>query len=572
MPTPTEEIKSKLDVVDFLRGYLEVHPAGKNFKARCPFHKEKTPSFMISPDRQTWHCFGCALGGDIFEFIMRYENLEFSEALAVLADKAGVQLRRLSPADQKQFGVLYDLNEAAALFFIKSLPGSPGEEYLSGRKLAKGTIEEFRLGFAPTHNDALLVHLVREEGFNVEDIERAGLVLRSERRTYFDRFRGRVMFPIANHLGKTVGFTGRILPQFDTGKTGKYVNSPETAIFNKSHVLYGLHKAREFIHNEKTALLVEGQMDFLMSWQDGVRNVVATSGTSLTPDHLKVLKRHAEKLVVSFDNDEAGLAAGERALDMAMANDFDVRVLRVREGKDPADVVEKSPGRLGELVKNAVPAPEFYFERYLGSIKGKDIGELKRGIRAVLQKIKNIGSVIEQAHWLRELSHKTGFEERVLVEEMAKLKSQTSKEKFGGDSAEVSESKRTRQELLSEHVLSLVMWRNELIPHFESHAQYLPVDYGKIYDMIRGIITTPKEGRLQELFALISLRSGLESSNIKSEDVNMEFEILKKELHRESFKERRANLLREIKEAERRGEDGKVAALLAEFQKFSKEI
>lgn len=570
MPTPAEEIKSKLDIVDFLRGYLEVLPAGKNFKARCPFHKEKTPSFMISPDRQTWHCFGCALGGDAFEFLMRYEHLEFSEALKVLADKAGVPLRRISPQDQKQFGVLYDLNEAAADFYAQALSRSPGEEYILKRKLSKETAEEFRLGFAPNANDLLMVHLVKK-GFDIGDIGRAGLIGRTERGTYFDRFRGRVMFPIMSHLGKVVGFTGRILPQFDNGNTGKYVNSPETPIFNKSHILYGLHKSREFVHNTRTALLVEGQMDFLMSWQDGVKNVVATSGTALTPDHLKVLKRHAEKIVVSFDNDEAGLAAGERALDMALANDFEVRVLRMREGKDPADVVEKTPGTLAELVKHAVPAVEFYFEKYLIASPG-EIGEYKKGVRAVLLKIKVMPSAIEQAHWLRELAHKTGFEERILVEEMGKLKSQAIERKPGEEPVNVPAPKYSRRELLAERLLSLVMWQNHFLEPLADYASYLPVDYGKIYDIIKGIIKTPEDERLQELLARISLRSGLESSNIKQEDIEMEFNALMGELHREFVKEKRAQLLRDIKEVERKGDEAKLAALLAELQKFSKEI
>lgn len=568
MPTPTEEIKSKLDVVDFLRGYLEVLPAGKNFKARCPFHKEKTPSFMISPDRQTWHCFGCALGGDVFEFIMRYENLEFSEALAVLADKAGVQLRRLSPTDQRQFGVLYDINEAAAQYFQKMLPGSAGEDYLFGRNLKKETIEDFRVGFAPPANDSLAVHLVRE-GFNIEDVGRAGLIGKSERGTYYDRFRGRIMFPILNHLGKTVGFTGRILPQFDTGNLGKYVNSPETPVFNKSHVLYGLHKSREFIHVDKIVLLVEGQMDLLMSWQDGVKNVVATSGTALTPDHLKALKRHAEKIVVSFDNDEAGLAAGERALDLAMFNDFDVKVLRIREGKDPADVVEKTPGALAGLMKDAVPAMEFYFEKYLPQ-SSKDIGEMKKGIRAVLMKIRNISSVVEQAHWIKELSHKAGFDEKVLVEEMAKLKSGVTERKISEDIPQNSAGKLKRSELLSERILSFVVWKNELLEKLGECADYMPLEYRKICDIVRGINESPREGKLAELLTLISLRSGLESSNLKNEDIEKEFELLKSELRKEYLKEKKHTLLREIKEAELSGDDDKLVVLLAEFHKVSK--
>lgn len=578
MPSPTEEIKSKLDIVEFLRGYLEVTPAGKNFKARCPFHKEKTPSFMISPDRQTWHCFGCALGGDIFEFVMRYEHFEFSEALKVLADKAGVELRRVSPSDQKQFGILYDINESAAKYFEEQLKQSEvAQAYLVGRSFRGETALEFRVGFAPNVNDGLMVCLVKQ-GYDVRDVERAGLVGKSDRGTYFDRFRGRVMFPIFNHLGKIVGFTGRILPVFDTGNMGKYINSPETPIFLKSHVLYGLHKSREAIHSEHTALLVEGQMDFLMSWQDGVKNVVATSGTALTPDHLKVLKRHADKLVVSFDNDEAGIAAGERAIDMAMQGDFEVRVLTIHEGKDPADVVVAHPGKLAELVKSAVPAMRYYFDKYLAAVPKNEIGQYKRAMRAVLAKIKTLPSGVEQAHWLKELSGYSGFDEKILREEMANLKASAPKEKQPEvPTPELPKKPLTRIALVAERLLGLVTMKDGLKEKLAESADYLPLDYREICGILSGLTPRAPEGSSAcptvagaELVSLISMRAGLEYANLPQEEYENEFQKLKSELKKEYFKEKSAVLLRRIKEAEYKGKHDEVEVLLAEFQKIPK--
>jgi DNA primase len=277
MASVIEEIKEKLDLVSFLRGYLEIKPAGKNFKANCPFHQEKTPSFMISPERRMWHCFGCGEGGDIFRFLMKYENLEFYEALKVLAEKAGIELKRVSPAEQRQFGVLYDINEAAAEFFRENLNRSaPARDYLKNRGIKDETAEKFNLGFASPGFEDLTVFLINR-GFEMGDLSRSGMTIRNERGKYFDRFRGRLMFPLLNSFGKTVGFSGRILPQFDNGETAKYLNSPETPIFSKSRIIYGLSRAKEAIREKGFVLLVEGQMDVVLAHQDGVENAVATS-------------------------------------------------------------------------------------------------------------------------------------------------------------------------------------------------------------------------------------------------------------------------------------------------------
>ena len=261
-----QDIKDKIDLLDFLRGYVELRPAGKNFKALCPFHKEKTPSFMVSPDRQSWHCFGaCNEGGDVIKFLMKHENIEFFEALKILAEKAGVELGGYAH-DQRQFDALYAINAAAAEFFSDILAreeAAPVLRYLYERGLTDETIKTFRLGLAPTASDGFN-RVLTKKGFGITDIERAGLVFKTERGTYWDRFRGRIMFPIANHFGKVVGFTGRILPNpsnpelVEGPAVAKYVNSPETPIFQKSKLLYGFYKTKEAIRETKYAVLVAG--------------------------------------------------------------------------------------------------------------------------------------------------------------------------------------------------------------------------------------------------------------------------------------------------------------------------
>ncbi len=579
MTSPVQEIKDRLDIVEFIRSYLPLQPAGKNFKAPCPFHKERTPSFIVSPERQTWHCFGaCSEGGDIFKFLMKHDNLEFYEALKVLAEKAGVELKRISPADQKQFGVLYDINNSAKDFFISQLAEKAGEEalrYLTDRGLKRETIAEFELGFAPNNPDVLSRNLINL-GYDIKDIERAGLIFKTERGSYIDRFRGRIMFPIHNHFGKVVGFSGRILPRFDTGETGKYVNSPETPIFSKSRILYGFHKTKKEILAQKSAVLVEGQMDFLMAWQDGVKNAAATSGTALTIEHLKTLRRLADSLVFCFDNDEAGLKAAERSIDSANALDFNVNLLILKDYKDPAEAVQKSPGTLVELIKKAKSAMEFYFDRHLQTVESREnIGDFKKGIRIVLAKIKNLASAVERAHWLKELSIKTGVKEEALAEEMEQLKSANWS---NSESVNLKTSKLinqstnqliSRRELIAQRLLSLILVKENLSSLLKDYIEYLPENYKIIYDVLIQKKETG-DGGSDELMNLISLRATFETQGADEEKLNKEFHELLKHLKLEYCNERKRVLSKIIKEAEKNGDEKRLAEVLKEFDQISK--
>lgn len=559
----TQEIKSKLDIAEFLRGYITLIPAGKNFKAVCPFHKEKTPSFMVSPDRQTWHCFGsCNTGGDIFTFLMRYENIEFFEALKVLAEKAGIELKRADPAEQRQFGVLYDINNIAKNFFMDGLRASKTAlTYIEKRGLKPETLHEFEIGFAPNKPDALTLHLIHK-GVNVIDIERSGVAFKADRGGYMDRFRGRIMFPIANHFGKTVGFTGRVLPEFDTGTMGKYVNSPETAIFKKSKLLYGFFKTKHVIREMSSVLLVEGQMDFLMSYEDGIKNAVATSGTALTPDHLMVLRKYAETAVLCFDRDEAGFEAAERAIDLAHQFDFDTKVLLLPEPmKDPADVVEKSPGMLAELVKTALPAMQFYLERYLEHAQGK------KQIREVLQKIKKLSSALDKNVWIKALSERTGFPEKDLVEEMEQIKAEptiTPRETTQSAQGEPVQLPRvnTRRGMIAENLLGLAISKNNILG-LEAQRQYFPPLYQRVYDALSKV-SGAADVAILALADTLSLKAGMELAHNEV--------TLVSELKREYLKERQDGLQKKILQAERTGDEITLASLVKEVDLLSKEL
>jgi len=530
-----EQIKEKLDLVEFLRGYMELRPAGANFKANCPFHKEKTPSFMVSPDRQIWHCFGCNEGGDIFKFLMKYENLEFYEALKILAEKANVPLARVSPSEQKEFGVLYDINRAAADYYQDCLRRAPAaREYLSSRKLADKSIEEFEIGFALNDYEGLAMHLINK-GFEMADSARAGLVVKTERGNYIDRFRGRIMFPLESNFGKVIGFTGRVLPQFDTGDMGKYVNSPETPIFSKSRLLYGLSKSKDSIREAGSVLLVEGQMDVIMSHQDGVKNAVGTSGTALTDEQLAILRRYSGKIVLNFDNDEAGKRAMERSIDLAHAKDFETEVLdfsgipETGGLKDPADIVSEKPGILKDVVSRSVPAMEYYFTRH--PVAGVDISAKKQSVREILRKVMNIPSAVERAHWLQELSFRSGVRESDLLLEYKSLSGAPAYQPRAAvrPGSPVQVNKQDRKTKIAVRLISLFFTSDAAKSELERVRNYLPQTELELYNAIVSDPSTLDEATRQKI-AELSLKSGLEEESIEREisDLanNLELEAL----------------------------------------------
>jgi DNA primase len=559
---PSEEIKEKLDLVELIKGYIELKPAGRNYKGLCPFHNEKTPSFIVSPERQIWRCFGCGEGGDIFRFLMRYENLEFYEALRVLAEKAGIDVRRGASADQRQFNTLYEINNAAKDIYKEKLTSSGRVvDYLKSRGLVGKTVAEFEVGFAPPGFDVLTVELLNR-GYRIEDIVRAGLAIKTEKGRYLDRFRDRVMFPIHNHFGKVVGFSGRVLPGGDA-EMAKYINSPETPIFNKSRVLYGFWRSKRPIHKEQRVLLVEGQMDFLMLWQKGIENVIATSGTSLTQDHLRSLGRATSNLALAFDSDEPGLIAAERVIDMAGAKDFNVLVLNLGKYKDPAEAAEKDVEFLRNAILTAKPAMEYYFDYYLTGSVIKTASGKKDATRRVLEKIANLSSGIERVHWLRELSYKVGVPEAELLEEMEVLNLEQAEDtEYIGQEGGVGR-KLARPELIAERILHILSSREDLREAVAGYEGYIPGVYLQIYRALAN--REELAGEVKEIMDLISLYPDYDES-FKVGDVRREeLSALLGELEFEHLNAVKERLRREILVAERAGENDVLSKKLKEF-------
>lgn len=429
--TVTEEIKQKLDIVQVISEYLQVKKAGTRYVALCPFHQERSPSFSISPDNQFWYCFGCNEGGDVFGFVMRMEGLDFPETKRVLAKKAGVVLREEDSKEHSERQRLKDINRWAAKFYHEVLLRSPqaaaARAYVEKRALKPETVEDFLLGYSPDSWDATLGFLLKK-GYKEEEIVKAGLAIKRDGRSgCFDRFRGRLMFPLCDNRGDIVGFTARIMPKPDGSeqKEAKYVNSPQTLIYDKGSVLYGFHLARRAIKEKGFAVIVEGNMDAIASHQAGVKNVVASSGTAFTSEqmHYKVLTALAERLVLSFDGDRAGEKAVRRSIDAVTAAGFQVSVLRLPPGagKDPDECIRKDPALWSKAIDDAVPAMQWLIDLVRERTDLNDPYAIRTASEELIAEVAKLPSVAERSHWLRQLSELFHTPESVLFEKVQSL-------------------------------------------------------------------------------------------------------------------------------------------------------
>lgn len=414
MPDNTlQEIKDRLDIVEVITSFIPTKKSGANYKATCPFHHEKTASLMISPQKQIWHCFGCGEGGDIFGFVMRYENLEFREALKQLAQRAGVTLpERTSGAreDKKLTEDLIRINNFTAKFYHKQLESASANEakkYLADRGLTEQTINKWEIGFAPDSFDALIKALQSKQVTSQAALS-AGVVAKNDRGNIFDRFRNRIIFPIRNFYGDVVGFTARVLPGSETGKDGqvlaKYINSPETAVYNKSKILFGLHEAKASIRKADEAVIVEGQMDCITAHQAGFDNTVATSGTAMTDDHLRLIGRLTKNLNFCFDADLAGIQALRRAGELALAMGFRIKVINLKTAKDPDELIRSNPSEWRKAIAEAIWFIDYYLQlaehqHPFGSIEQKQY--LTEEVMPLLRYVTN---PLEQGHYIRLMS------------------------------------------------------------------------------------------------------------------------------------------------------------------------
>lgn len=422
-----DDIKAKLDIVEVLREQgVQLAQAGQSFKARCPFHNEKTPSFIVNPHKQVWFCFGCSKGGDLLTFVQEREGLEFGEALKLLAERAGVKLEvrdpRLEGVKTRSLSVL----DAATSFFQRSLERSEvAQAYIARRQIAPAMVAQFAVGYAPDAWDTLTTHLL-QQGFRAQEVMDAGLAVPGKRAgSAYDRFRHRLMFPIHDANARVVGFTGRIL---DGGTSvgdapAKYVNTPETSVYKKSAVLYGLAFARAAIRSQGYAVLVEGQMDVVSSHGAGLAQTLATSGTALTEQQLRLLKRYTSTLHVAFDADPAGEGAAERGIDAALDAGFDVRVIVTPRdasgallGKDADECIARDAGAWRAAVVAPVPVLDYYLARVRERYDCTTPAGKRDAGRALVAHLGHIADPIERAAWVRRSAEAIGIPENAVRE------------------------------------------------------------------------------------------------------------------------------------------------------------
>lgn len=470
-----EEVKGKVDIVELIQEYLPLKKAGRNFKGLCPFHGEKTPSFMVNPELQIFKCFGCGVGGDVFVFLEKIEGMEFGEALQHLAKRVGIQLVSYKPTQGEQEKErLMQLNEWAAQAYhfalVQHQTGRVALEYLTGRGVSIESIEKFRLGFAPEGWDFAIRFLVQKKKYRIEELERAGLVVRKSGvvgvtgnlRDFYDRFRNRIMFPLSNHRGQIVGFAGRVMPGADEKSGGKYVNTPETEIYHKSSLLFGLNITRSEIKTQGCAVVVEGEIDAIASYQAEVKNVVAIKGSALTEKQVELLHRLAETIVLALDGDLAGDAAARRGIEIADNAGMIIKVVNAgsvevnpKKYKDPGEWAMADAEGWKIAVEKAIPIYDFYIQSAVERYGLEAIGKKKIG-QELLPIWAKISDEIMKAHYIQKLGEILGVGEEVVREQMGKSGVIVEVKKVGGEQ-KVAERKQDRREGIEKDLMRLAL-------------------------------------------------------------------------------------------------------------------
>lgn len=587
MLSPTEEIKQRLDVAEVIGGYVKLHKAGVNMKGLCPFHGEKTPSFMVSKQKQMWHCFGCSQGGDLFSFIMKIEGLEFVDALHLLADRAGVALPQYDPKLKSARSGMIAVLESARDFFSRSLFSTAGiavRQYLGKRGLDEKTVRRFGLGYAPNSWDALLQELSKT--YKPQDIFAAGLLVRKDDHAvvgsqssgvshYYDRFRHRLMFPISDAHGNVVGFTGRILD--DTQQGGKYVNTPETAVYNKSRILYALDLAKGAIREKDAVVIMEGNMDAITAHQFGFNNTVASSGTALTADQLRLIERFTKNIILAFDADAAGQAAMKRGIDLAQAEGMRVRVAELPEGsgKDPDDCIRKDAARWAKAVESAEDIMRWYFKKARKAYNRDSPQGRKDFAIFVLSEIARLSSAVERDFWLKQAADDLNVAQAVIEEEfrqvarvVSPIRPQPLPQKTAVNAASAVLPRRA---MLEERLLSLLAAHKEMIARMGKNARAVYFADAPRRALFEKLISpspvfSPEERGVVDL---LELRGEKDFGDWEEKKLEEEAAHLSGSLRDEHLKERRTELTRAMREAEHSGNRDTMAAISKAFDELN---
>ena len=555
-----EEIKDRVDIVEYISEYVELKKAGSNYKALCPFHSEKTPSFVVSPSKQIFHCFGCGVGGDLISFVMKYEGVEFFDAVKILADRIGLKLKDVKPVKgASKRAVLVEIHKAALQFFQEALRETPeARQYVQKRGISQESLEEFKLGYAPRQKQALYGYL-KSLGFDKEDILRAGLSKVSDSHI-IDTFRDRLIFPIINIRGEPVAFGGRIIREDAYGP--KYINSPDTMLFNKSKELFGLYQARQEISQKDYVILVEGYLDVITAHQSGFKNTVAPLGTSLTEGQLRKIGNLTKKVLVVFDSDEAGIKASKRALSLIYQNNMTGKVMLLEKGSDP-DTFIKEHGP--EAFKSRFRAVKGIVDFYL-SLPGERVDK----VRELTGIVSRIDDPILKAELLKELSERTGISETYLFEEIKRQRNTSGKSIHHSTQDRAINTLPTPEEILIMICINYPDYISK-VKQLIRPEQFTSLSLRGIYEKIIGhnelknlhdILTQEELSR----FTSIAFKF-----DIDEEMIEKNIQDCVKKIRSKDLKRRLKEIEMEIKMAEKEGDDRLLSELQHTLQNLLKE-
>lgn len=600
MPSLVDDVKDRLDIVEIIGGYVKLTNAGANMRGLCPFHREKTPSFMVSKEKQIFHCFGCGKGGDVITFVQEIEGMDFKESLRLLSERAGLDYRKYQitagsgKEDSDKKDVLRRLLEATTIFYQQKLEGSEGlaaKKYIQERGLTKDSVQSFRLGYAPRADErgypSALYNYLRGQGYSPQAIVESGSVYKKDgQESYIDRFRDRLMFPIADSLGRIVGYSARILPGSDSPQ-GKYINTPATILYDKGSLFYGFHLAKQAIRENAETIMLEGNLDVVLSHQAGVKQAVATCGTALGKKQLNFLRRYTQKIVLAFDADMAGVKATKRAAELAWEDEFDVKVIPIKTGMDVADIVKDDPEKWRKMV-NRKKSLAGYFFRLAFKNRVLTLDQKKALSDRILKLLNIIPSRVEQSYYVKKLAEEVQVPEEHLWEKI-RAKSRGAQT----NTQNVSENiKKNRTGLLEERLIGLIynypklFYKNRerlekcvfseiqyenMFKVFKKNLDKVPEDKKKKFKSSNYVFESRDlQLKLSEIALALDKDLGDDPDDNREKAIE-EFRVCLGSLEKEFLKSERNKLLHEIKESQKNN-SGRLDELMKRMQEISREI
>ena len=591
----SDEIKNKLDLVEIIGEYISLRPAGSNFKALCPFHNEKTPSFMVSPEKQIWHCFGCGKGGDVFSFLMAIEGLDFLEALKLLAPRAGVILKTRDFSSDNKRNKLLQITELASGYYQKNLNSKsdsfPIKRYLKTRGLDQTALNDWKIGYSSDSYDDLLKFL-KGKGFRDDEILAAGISFKTKQGRYLNRFRDRIMFPLNDASGRTVAFTARINPDSRKSDLGKYINSPQSDIYDKSQILFALDRAKLAIKKRDYVILVEGQMDAISAHQAGFLNTCAVSGTALTRAQLNLIKRYTKNIILAFDQDLAGQGATDRGIGEALTMGFSLKVASLPKGQDPDDLIRTDLKSFKEAIKTAQTLMDYYLDREFKELDLTKFQEKGQAVNRILTVITLVYNKVEQDFWLKNLSQRAQVDEVFLREELSKigqkhrvLGQKQVKNSDQGSFIKVEEL--SWRQKLAENLWSLILKDNQYCGYVFANLghDFLDLKYQLFYEQALVYYQDKKQLDYQGFLNYLEKRDfknevdilkrvALKSDWYDLSPADLKVELIKNimEIKKDHFKTKIHLAKQALEEAEKNNEEEKINKIMLDLQNYHQEL